>query len=242
MAGQDELAQQYAAGRLQARPRAGIRTALQPGEHQADGADGWSGVLWVPEAAAKSASVPVMLALHGAGSRGERMLNRWRETADAAGLVVLAPSSGSTTWDVLRGGYGPDIAAIDSALAYVFDRLPIDPGRVVIEGFSDGASYALSVGLANGDLFTHILANSPGFCWPPSLQGRPRVLLTHGTEDTVLPITATSRVLAPQLDGAGYAVTLHEFEGGHALTPEIMQISLAWAGLAAANPESSAGA
>ena len=34
-------------------------------------------------------------------------------------------------------------------------------------GFSDGASYALSLGAANGDLFTHIAAFSPGFMRPP---------------------------------------------------------------------------
>jgi poly(3-hydroxybutyrate) depolymerase len=47
----------------------------------------------------------------------------------------------------------------------------VDPQRICVSGFSDGASYALSLGLANGDLFTHVAAFSPGFMRPPCTQG-----------------------------------------------------------------------
>jgi phospholipase/carboxylesterase len=63
----------------------------------------------------------------------------------------------------LVGGYGPDVKFIVRALRQTFDRLPVDPRRLAVTGFSDGASYALSVGLTNGDLFTHVIAFSPGF-------------------------------------------------------------------------------
>lgn len=39
-------------------------------------------------------------------------------------------------------------------------------------GFSDGASYALSLGLPNGNLFSHIVAFSPGFMRAPTLVRR----------------------------------------------------------------------
>ena len=51
----------------------------------------------------------------------------------------------------------------DEALVRVFATYPVDPTHLAISGFSDGASYALSLGLANADLFTHIVAFSPGF-------------------------------------------------------------------------------
>ncbi|HZU77029.1 MAG TPA: PHB depolymerase family esterase, partial [Dehalococcoidia bacterium] len=177
-----------------------------------------------------AAPAPFMLALHGATGDGERMANRWREAAERHGVIVLAPSSLERTWDVLTTGYGPDVARIDRALAEAFAKLNVDTSRVYIEGFSDGASYALSLGLANGDLFTHVIANSPGFFTVPALIGKPRFLFTHGTEDTVLPIARTSRLLVPQFQRAGYDVTYHEFEGGHRLTDEIMALSLEWAG------------
>jgi predicted esterase len=86
--------------------------------------------------------------------------------ADEAGLVLLAPESRGTTWDVLRGGYGPDVAFIDRALEQTFGRYAVDPRRLAVGGFSDGASYALSLGITNGDLFGHVLAFSPGFMAP----------------------------------------------------------------------------
>jgi predicted esterase len=68
-----------------------------------------------------------------------------------------------------RGSYGPDVDFINRSLQYVFDRYTVDPARLGIAGFSDGASYALSLGLPNGDLFSHIIAFSPGFMRPPSV-------------------------------------------------------------------------
>ncbi len=81
--------------------------------------------------------------------------------ADQRGVLILSPDSrGRNTSDVIRGGYGPDIQFIDRALGYVFERFSIEPRRVAVGGFSDGASYALSIGLMNGDLFQNILAFS----------------------------------------------------------------------------------
>jgi len=64
-----------------------------------------------------------------------------QRVADAAGLVVLAPPSRRETWDVLLGDFGPVVEFIDTALATAFDRCAVDPERVAIGGFSDGARY-----------------------------------------------------------------------------------------------------
>ena len=107
--------------------------------------------------------------------------------------MLLVPDSRGRTWDMILGNYGPDVAFIDQALAQTFSRYALNPARLAIGGFSDGASYALSLGLSNGDLFTHIIAFSPGFMAPAQQQGRPPVFITHGTQDRVLPITRCSR-------------------------------------------------
>ena len=85
------------------------------------------------------------------------------------GMILLSPQSQSSSWDVIRGGYGPDVQVLDKALSSVFERYTIDAQRCGIGGFSDGASYALSVGTTNGNLFTHIVAFSPGFMRPGDL-------------------------------------------------------------------------
>jgi predicted esterase len=91
---------------------------------------------------------------------------------------------------------------------------------VAVAGFSDGASYALSLGLTNGDLFSDVLAFSPGFHAEDRRQGRPRFYLSHGVHDEVLPIVRTSRRIVPGLRSDGYQVTYREFDGGHVVPAE----------------------
>lgn len=49
------------------------------------------------------------------------------------------------SWDVLSYRYSYDIAFIDGALKWAFDRCNVDPARVSVGGLSDGASYALGL-------------------------------------------------------------------------------------------------
>ena len=130
--------------------------------------------------------------------------------------------------DVIVGGFGPDVALVDRALETAFGRYAVDPARLAIGGFSDGASYALSLGLTNGDLFTHVLAFSPGFAAPAAERGRPGVFVSHGTEDGVLPVERCSRRIVPRLRRVGYDVEYAEFEGGHTVLPAVAARALAW--------------
>src|SRR3954447_15844125 len=84
-----------------------------------------------------------------------------------------------------------------------------------------GRYYALSLGLADGDLFGRVLAFSPGFVAAGPRHGRPRVLVSHGVKDEVLPIDDTSRDLVPGLRRDGYVVEYREFGGGHVVPPGI---------------------
>jgi phospholipase/carboxylesterase len=159
--------------------------------------------------------VPLLVLLHGASSTARNILPIAAREAERHGILVLAPQSRGYSWDVILGGFGPDVAALDELLAQVFDRFPVDPDRVAIGGFSDGASYALSLGLVNGELFRSILAFSPGFVAPGRRQGRPRVFISHGTADTVLPIDRCSRRIVPLLRAEEYDVDYREFRGAH---------------------------
>ena len=81
-------------------------------------------------------------------------------------------------------------------------------------GFSDGASYSLSIGLANGDLFAAVFGFSPGFVFPATHIGKPPVIhLPRHHRQRVLPIDSCSRRIVPQLKSEGYRVTYREFEG-----------------------------
>ena len=96
-------------------------------------------------------------------------LARVGQLAAEQGVHVLAPTAAASTWDLLIDGLGRDVAAIDAALAAVYDSQQVT--RTAIGGFSDGGSYALSLGVANGGLFDAVLA----FIAAPRQEGRPRV-------------------------------------------------------------------
>lgn len=174
-------------------------------------------------------AAPLVVLLHGAGGTAGQAMALAADRAEASGMVLLAPQSRRATWDVIAGGWGPDVRFIGQAMQAVAAGRRIDPARVAVGGFSDGASYALSLGLINGGLFSAILAFSPGFAAPTRTEGRPRIFMSHGTDDRVLPISRCSRSLAPRLEAAGYDLRYREFDGGHVAPPALAGEALAWA-------------
>jgi phospholipase/carboxylesterase len=214
-------------GRLDTRPGPDPAGPLLPaGTTAIDLGDRVDALVAVPPG---SGPRPLLVFCHGAGGDAAQSLAAVGEVARARGVAVLATSSVASTWDLISGGLGRDVAVLDAALQEVATGLAVS--RVALGGFSDGASYALSLGLANGDLFEALLAFSPGFAAPPGRTGRPRVWIAHGSADRVLPVERCGRRVARQLTGAGYDVTYDEFDGGHVVTPGLVTAALeTWLG------------
>lgn len=187
-------------------------------------------LLYVPGSLQPGQPAPLVLLLHGAGGEAAGGLSLLLPLADTYQLVLAAASSRNSTWDAIRGGYGPDIEVINRALERIFELVSVDPLRISVGGFSDGASYALGLGLANGDLFSKIIAFSPGFVPPAPRVGSPDIFVSHGDADDVLPIERTSRRLVPALQKYGYDVTYREFKGPHTVPRDIAQEAVAWLG------------
>ena len=156
------------------------------------------------------------------------ILRRLGSFADNAGIAVLATDSRGSSWDAVGGSLGPDVAFLDRALDKVFDAVDVDPARIAVGGFSDGASYAISLGLFNGDLFQRVLAFSPGFYVGGAAHGKPRFFISHGTADEILPIDRCSRIIVPALQKKGYDVTFRQFDGGHEIPPNIATAGMRW--------------
>ncbi|SDF00338.1 Predicted esterase [Blastococcus aurantiacus] len=212
-------------GVLTARPGAASPSPgplLAPGTHPLGLAAERDVLLHVPSTLPAGGSPPLVLSLHGAGGDAGAGLALLRPLAEERGLLVVAPASRGSTWDAVGGSYGADAELVDRALELVFAAFAVPPDRVAVAGFSDGASYALGLGLANGGLFRDVLAFSPGFV-PPGAprRGRPRIFVSHGDADDVLPIDRTSRRIVPALRDDGYDVTYREFAGPHVVPPEI---------------------
>ena len=220
-------AREFSNGRLTARPGE-VKNYGPSGLQQLKLEGTRDGLIYVPGGYSAARPAPLMLMLHGAGGNARHSIPLLQHLADKAGLILLVPDSRRKTWDVIEGGYGPDVSYIDRALAQTFDRYNVDPAHVAIGGFSDGASYALSLGITNGDFFTHAVAFSPGFMAPASEHGSPALFISHGTKDSVLPVDACSRKIVPRLKRAGYRVLYREFDGPHTVPPEIAREAMDW--------------
>jgi predicted esterase len=215
-------------GRLAFRIRRPVEPAARTGLLQLGAQNGAElGLAWVPPAAATH-PVRLVLVLHGAGGSARQGLELMLAAARERQLLLVAPSSRASTWDVIGTGYGPDVRSIDRLLETIAAAYPV--ASLTFAGFSDGASYALSLGLANGDVGDTVIAFSPGFAAPLVRHGRPRVFISHGRGDRVLPIDRCSRRLVRELQRDGYPVRYEEFDGGHVVPGETVDNAVAWLG------------
>jgi predicted esterase len=219
-----------ARGRLLARPRQAQETTETVTGLSHLGLDrSRDALLYVPQGYQSTKPAPLAVMLHGAGGNAQNGMSLLQVLSDATGIILLAPASRRDSWDIIVfDRYGPDVAFIDQALTRVFEEYAVDPARLAIGGFSDGASYALSLGLNNGDLFTHVIAFSPGFAMPAEYHGKPQIYISHGIHDRVLPIEPCSRRIVPRLERAGYQILYHEFDGPHTVPVEIGLEALEW--------------
>jgi predicted esterase len=175
-----------------------------------------------------SAPLPLLVLLHGAGESTESVLERIGSVSDEAGVAVLAPASRESTWDAIRGGFARDVTFVNRALERVFETVAIDAARIAVGGFSDGATYAVSLGLINGDLFSRVVAFSPGFVVDRTPHGKPQIFVSHGREDPILPISRCGRPIVARLRERGYDVTFREFDGGHEVPEAIARDAIRW--------------
>jgi phospholipase/carboxylesterase len=186
-------------------------------------------LLYVPAGYQSSTASPLVLMLHPEGGSAFSGILLFQKYADAAGLALLAVDSYSSTWDIFAYGYyGPDLAFIDAALSATFNEANVDPSRVAIEGFSDGASYALAMGRTNGLLFSRVICFSPGGVMGYQPSGKPTIFLAQGTNDLTFDITQTGDVINSGLVAQGYTVTYVRFNGGHEVPDAVAQQAIAW--------------
>ena len=216
------------AGRLSFRPRLPDQAPLPPGRHDLGLFEQRDAVLVVPNGIDPRRPTPLAVLFHGGGGSAERILPMLRTHAEARGFLLLVPQSLFPTWDLVIAGNGPDRERLDAALAHVAARYLLDPGRLAFAGHSDGGSYAMSMGLTNGDLASHVIISSAGFLTVQMQVGTPRLFLSHGTRDEQIPIDRSARVHARKLREAGYDLTYVEYDGPHAWNPDVVARAVAF--------------
>ncbi|MEA5097293.1 MAG: esterase [Burkholderiaceae bacterium] len=199
---------------------------LPPGRNWLGIADERDTLLYVPAGLEAGAAVPLLVMFHGAGGSAEKVLPFLEAHAERNRFLLMVPQSTYPTWDLTIGGNGPDIERLGFALTKVAGHFLIERERFGFAGFSDGASYSLSIGLTNGDLLSHVIAFSGGFMNVYTPHGKPQVFIAHSPEDEQLAYATSGPRHAEKLRAGGYEVEFVEFHGRHVIHPPVVEQAL----------------
>jgi phospholipase/carboxylesterase len=180
--------------------------------------------------------------MHGAGGNATSMLQRFIAEADRRGIVLLSLKSRRYSWDAVMAfanpvgtlgvrpprAYEDDPPRIEAALNALIDRVAIDPERIGLAGFSDGASYALAIGAANPQIFHFVIAFSPGLNLARRDSRCPglRVFISHGLEDPVLPYSVAHGEISERIRALGASLTFRTFSGVHEIPQDVASEAL----------------
>ncbi|OFW30958.1 MAG: hypothetical protein A3H97_19210 [Acidobacteria bacterium RIFCSPLOWO2_02_FULL_65_29] len=189
--------------------------------------DGRDGSLYVPKGYRAGVPMPLLMMLHGLGGSAQGVRYTF-PLADQFGVIVIAPESRGLTWGQSAPGFDADVRYLGAAYRHVTGLLDVDRAHVALGGHSDGAGYALGMGLAYGDVFNHLMVFSAGMMTPFRKQGKPRIFIAHGVDDNQMPIERTSRKFVPRLKAEGYDVTYREYDGGHGVKVPVVREAFEW--------------
>jgi phospholipase/carboxylesterase len=190
---------------------------------------GQEAFMYVP--AGYKATVPTafMLVFHPENTTAFAGISLFQAHADAANIVLLSVDSYGTTWDYfINENYGLDVQFTNAALQAAFKVVNVDSARVAVAGFSDGGTYALTVGRTNGDMFSHVLAFSPSVMLPYTTKGSPKFFISQGLNDTIDDPTNSGRFITSKLTAAGYMVDYVEFNGAHEIPDSVVVQGMAF--------------
>lgn len=187
---------------------------------------------------------PTIIALHGRGSN-ER---------DLIGLASYLPKE--ILWISPRGPFtlGPDayewfqlmkigkpdpgrlanaLDTLDRFINEVIEHYPVDPKQLFLLGFSQGTVISLSYAVSMPERVTGVIAQSAYLPLESGLQidevgiKEKPILITHGIYDDVLPIDWARRSYE-KLQVLGSSVTYHEFNMGHEVSAQSLDVIAAW--------------
>ena len=184
---------------------------------------------------------PLLLVLAGARDDAAGLLKTYRDHADRERIILLLPTGEvSGSWDMIEDlksrlgaemnvqpRFGKDLQAIDDALADLFGKVAVDPARIGVMGFSNGATYGLAVGTGNPQLFRSVIALSPGHGFTRKYDKAQRVFVSHGTRDQVLPYS-NARGIVARMRGRGMTVQFESFDGDHEVPRTIFDKAIAF--------------
>jgi polyhydroxybutyrate depolymerase len=144
--------------------------------------------LFVPRTYDGSASLPLVLDLHGSGgnSAGQAATSRFEALAEREGVLVATLQAGTDDrrWNVpITDGRPDDVRYVSDVIDHVAAQACTDRARVYATGFSGGARMSSLLACRLSDRIAAI-APMAGLRWPGPCDGRAVPVLTfHGLAD-----------------------------------------------------------
>jgi phospholipase/carboxylesterase len=197
---------------------------------------------------------PLVVLLHGFGAPGEDLVGLWRVmdvpedtrfAFPAAPLTLEGGYDGRAWWMIdmmamqmammqgrvrdLANEVPTGLAEARAQLNACLDALTarLQPKKLVLGGFSQGAMLSLDVALrSQRELAGVVLLSGTLLCeseWLPLMPARKALPIyqSHGTHDQILPFAAAER-LRDHLTSAGIAVDFVSFRGQHEIPPRVL--------------------
>ena len=189
---------------------------------------------------------PTILALHGRGSNEEDLIALTPHLPQ--GLLWISPRApllvgpGSYEWYRVRVIGKPDpeqlfsaIETLDHFVDEILGTYPIDPQKLFLLGFSQGSLLSMCYTLIHPSRVAGVIAQS-GYIPngveveidEAKVKGK-LFLLTHGKQDTLIPVE-WGRASRDRLQGLGVDLTYHEFQMGHSVSMESLEVINKWMG------------
>ncbi len=184
---------------------------------------------------------PAVVMVHG--WQGTEAVMGIFERTVPAGVIIASPRAPLEVAPQSYGWYrdeeGPagfeaGVAALQGFVRQLPDVYPIEPARVVVMGFSQGAAMSYSLLLSAPELMLGV-AGLAGFLPDPARKwlapGRlaaKQVFVSHGDDDETVALPF-ARAARNDLARAGAEVDYHEYEGvGHKVNPQGMRDLSQW--------------
>lgn len=177
---------------------------------------------------------PVVVVLHAYGSSGANWIEFSQDWASRGFVVITLPGSlpqgkGRLAWHVAT--VEPTHDQIQLALKSELIADQIDPKKVILIGYGQGAQHAVGVAFEHSEAYSAVFAMSPGGP-PEALQdrttletkGKPRLVIVTGTGAESTPRSLRYQRLAAS---AGWPVVLLQQPGADAFPVEYPQNGVA---------------
>jgi poly(3-hydroxybutyrate) depolymerase len=173
--------------------------------------------LSAPKDLAAGEKCPLVLAFHGTGGEGAKIVDNWAKLAQKERFFVAGLKS-LDRWNWTMPADGPDL--VHEMTETLLRKLPIDSSRIYLSGHSAGAVFALRLGLLESQYFAAVAVHagsfrsSADFATVRMARRKLPVLIISGDLDPYFPLASVKSTVAA-MQAAGIPAESFIMNGDH---------------------------